>query len=474
MASALDTIKTPAQLAQEAQQQAIAEVGGQTAPLTAQIGAEQRRETGALQQIGTLFQGLQPTVDQNANAVQSSYDAANTSSQAIFAAAQQRMDQLRQDRAAEAQALAQKMGGPVAVGEFTDSVDPSRNQLASVAPNQMLWGLGEAQAGVQAARSFSGKVFPAMATEQAATARSFYEGKIQDIQDEITKLESTKGSLASSKLNDLIKQEREYELQLHQSQLDKTKADRDWKATQHQLRNDDARLNLTKKQFGLQESGVTGKYKGKATLAAVKISADEKLAASKLGLSVAQYKEMVRHHLESEKVQARRATNQAQTKAMSILDAVTGGSKAGTITQKQWMTDTAGSAAMLSGKTNVFKDPKTGKYYTYVTNHLTAHELQRKYGSGYANDPQQLYDLLTGSNIPKQMALKLVRAKTGVGDFQPGKPVVYSHNDLVAVGKRSFNELRGLALARGFKPNKNHPANSQMLIDYIMHNNPVA
>jgi hypothetical protein len=421
-----------------------------------------------------MFNQLQPIVSGEANAVDASYQSAEAAQRAIFEGAQQRMDQLAGQRAQEAQTLSQQMGGPVAVGEFSAGVEPSQNALAALAPNSLMYGLANAQAGTQAARAYSEKVFPAMRTEQTANARGYFEDQVKTLRSQIDAINASSSSQYSTKLAALQKAERDYALQVAQSKLDKLKNDRDWQATRRTLANDTARLHLSQKAFGLQQAGVTGKYKGKPTLEARKLSVQEKQAAQKLGMDAAKYSESVRHHMATEAQARQRLANNNSKKAMDIIDAATGRAKGGmTITERRELPAASASLQILKNpKIYTVGTGKNKKYYIDETVHLNPTQVERRYGSGFANDPQKLYDLLTGSNIPNPLALKTVRARTGIGDFVPGKPVVYSHTDLVNVGNSSFNELRGIAIQRGFKPNPKHKANTQMLIDYIMAHNP--
>src|SRR4051794_20580654 len=101
--SSVLTVHTPAELAAQAKQETQAAQAAQIGPLESQVTREQGREGAAVAGIGSMFDKLQPGVDEQANLVQSSYDASNAASRSIFEAANQRMAQLRQDRAAEAQ-----------------------------------------------------------------------------------------------------------------------------------------------------------------------------------------------------------------------------------------------------------------------------------------------------------------------------------------------------------------------------------
>lgn len=472
MSATLPEPRTTEQLQQAAQQEVSQQTAGQVAPLQRETESLIGRESAAIGGIGGMFDKLQPFVSAEATQVENSYDQANNASRQIFEEAQRRMDELANERAQSAQALAQKMGGPVAVGEFTAGVDPSRSALAQIAPNQLLHGLANAQAGTQQARAFSERVFPAMRTEEVSKARGYFEDQIKDLRKQIDSINSQSSTLVSQRFKDLQAAEREYALAQENLKLDRLKADRDWEATQRSLHNEDVRLGLAKKEFGLNEAGVTGKYKGKVTQQAIKLAVEQRLAAQRYGLSVAQYRERLRHNVESESIQQQKMANQNQKNAMSIIDAVTGRSKSGvTMTRKVTLDKTAGAIAVAKGNTKVHYDPKTKTYYTYETTHMTPQQVERTYGSGYASDPQQLYDLLIGSGIPKAMALKVVKTKTGVHDFQPGKAVQYTAEDLHRIGKKSFNELRGIAISRGFKPGKNKK-NTQQLIDFILSTNP--
>lgn len=475
MSTAAYTQPTDAELQAQASSQVGSELQGQIDPLQRESESLISRETSAVSGIGSMFDQLQPFVSGEADKVQSSYDLANNASRQIFEEAQRRIGELANKRASDAQALSQQMGGPVAVGEFTAGVEPDQTALASIAPNELLHGLANAQAGVQEARAFSGRVFPAMRTEQVANARGYFEDQVRDIRKQIDQINASRSSLTNTRFQELQTKEREYALQQAQLALDKLKADRDWEATQRTLHNEDTRLNLAKKQFGVQEAGVTGTYKGRPTLQTIKLSADQKLAARRLGLSNAQYRERVRHNQETESAARARLNKNLKKNAMSIIDSVSGRSKSGvTLTQKHYLTDAQGAVSAIKN-TKVHYNPKAPKgqrYYVYETVHLSPQQAERQYGSGYASDPQALYDTLIGSNIPRPVALNLVRTRTGVHDFSPGKPVRYTAEDLRNIGKKSFNELRGIALARGFKPNRKKPANTQQFIDFILSTNP--
>jgi len=465
-----DTLRT------QAASQVDASIKASTDPLYRQQSDLQGRETQAIGQIGGMFDQLQPVVEGEAGAVQSSYDAANQASQSIFEAAQQRMDQLRQQRANEAQTLSQQIGGPVAVNEFTAAVDPDQTALASIAPNSLLHGLANAQAGTQQARAFSERVFPAMRTEQIANARNTFESQIDDLRKQIDSITSQRGTLIDQKLTDLQTAQKDWDLKQAQLKLDQLKADRDWEATKRQLHNDDIRLKISQKQFGLSEAGVTGKYQGRTTVQAAKIAADTKLAARRMNLSVAQYNDLVRHRLVTESQGNQRITNAAQKNAMAIIDKVTGRTNGALNMNKHIELTPAQAHHLMRSNPNIYAvHKKDGIHYYYdKTVHLSPEQAERTYGSGI-KDPQGLYDTLIGAGIPRSMALQTVRAKTQISNFTPGQHVQYTRDDLGKIADRSFNELKGIAVQLGYKPSPRAQKNPQkygfnktQFIDFII------
>src|SRR5215467_2160589 len=164
----LTTPRSIDELTNLAGSQIDSEVGAQEAPLNQQISDLQGRETNSLQKLGDMFGTLMPYVQGAAGAVQDSYNTAFQAQQSIFNTAMQRMNQMKQDRAQQAQTMAQEVGGPVAVGEFTASALAPSEELSMTAPNNLTHALANAEAGVQEANAFSGRVFPLVQTEQTA------------------------------------------------------------------------------------------------------------------------------------------------------------------------------------------------------------------------------------------------------------------------------------------------------------------
>src|SRR5947209_16241819 len=123
MASATQPSPTPPQTADQlrntATSQVEQELAGQLGPLQAEQTSLQTKEGASVSAIDRMFSGVQPFVTGAADKVKASYDQAYSAEQGIYQAAGQQLNNLKQSAASEAQTLAQKMGGPVAINEFT-------------------------------------------------------------------------------------------------------------------------------------------------------------------------------------------------------------------------------------------------------------------------------------------------------------------------------------------------------------------
>jgi hypothetical protein len=248
--------------------------------------------------------------------------------------------------------------------------------------------------------------------------------------------------------------------------LDKLKSNRDWQATLRSLHNEDQRISMAKDYAQIQKAGVTGVYKGKPTLATVKATAAEKLAAAKYNLSAAALQEKLRHSSETEAVARQRLKNQEQRNAMAIVDHAFNPSGSATLTLSKKVPITATEALLDK---NARRDPKSKQWYTYRKETMTQ---QQAIAQGYnlggntpITDPQDLYNLLVGSGTNPSMALNLVRTKTGIGDFKPGSE---SNFDTDSLARMTNKEIMGIARARGYKGG----GKRNELIHYIVLHNP--
>jgi len=322
-----------------------AEMAAASAPIERAIAGTQADQDKALAGIGNLFSGLQPQVEESTRWVGQQYDQALTAETGIYQAANQRLAQMREQRATDAQKMAQMMGGPVAVGEFTAGVEPNQQYYAQTGAGQLLHSLALAQAGKQEAAAFSGKVFPLLRTEQEADARSVFGKRIADLRGSLSDLQASKTSSINSRFFDRQKAEREYELSKQEMELKKISADRDWKATLKSLAQDNAKLKLAQAESRRADSILTGKYKNKPTQAAIgqaaqiaqnkrdaklrekeinanisNMTANQRLEAQRLGLSARELAVRTWEMQNTGKLKAVELGNNQRELAMNIID----------------------------------------------------------------------------------------------------------------------------------------------------------
>lgn len=399
---------TEQQILDQARQQVNQDISAQTTPLQSQVDTLGTQRDRTLANVGTLFDHIQPTVSQSAQAVSDSYNNAETVQNNIFTAANQRLNQMRQDRAAEAQRMAQQIGGPVAVGEFTAGLDSSIEAGALLGAGQQLHTLAYGQAGVDQAQAFAGQVFPLVRTEEMAKQRSYFEDQIKNINDQITKLNSSKTGLIDSKANELRKQNLDYELQVNQQKLDSLKANRDWQATLSSLKNDEARIDLAKKQFNLD----TTKTKADIT----HLSTADKQQAAALGLSQAEFRVRTAALAANRKLAQQKLTAAKNVTAAAYLDAAVNPQPGKTITQTiaQPVTRAVATTAIGKGNTDVYADPNSPTGYSKLAKTVNTVSMTP------ITDPNALVDYLVSHNVAKPKAIEMVKSRLRMPDWVYG------------------------------------------------------
>jgi len=463
----LQTPLTPEQLLKQAQDQVGGEIDQAISPLNSQLGQIGANQSGAAQNLDKLFGGIFPYVQASADSVRDTHAAAQQKEQEIFQAAQGNLANLARQRAQEAQTLAQQIGGPIAAGAFTEGVTPHQEYLASVGSGQLMHGLAFGEAGNELAQSFAGKVFPLVKTEQAAQLTRYFEDQKKTIQDQIAQLQGGKGKAVNARLSELQQQEREYQLNVAQQNLDKVKAAHDWTATKRTLASDDARLKIAQQEAANQRAQLTGKIGGKPTQQAKELnanikhmSASDKLAARQMGLSEKEFAARQVEGLAKGREAKARADLQMQQLAMQVIDSATNPQQGANITQTVPTEVTASSAALNKGA--YAQKAADGSIHWFIDRKVTI--------PGASNvpvqDPQKLYEMLMGYKVPASMAIKLVKSKMGTPDFVPGK-MNYTTKQLNSM---PFSEMRGIAIALGFKPDPRAPKTRKQIVNYILKN----
>ena len=242
MADDVTTPRTEAEITKAAATQVGAEIAAETAPLSSLIGAYGTNRERAVEDLSSLFGTILPYSERSAQRLEGQYGSALESQRDIFNAAGSRLAQLRGDRAAEAQKLAQEIGSPIPLAEFTAPVAFEEELFPFEAAGSMLHSLSYAQAGSEYAEAFPGKVFPLLQQRETQATKNFYDDKISQLREQIASIQGGKTGRTNARLNDLLTQERQFQLErtrLRQSQeqlnLQKTQSKADLANSKRQL-----------------------------------------------------------------------------------------------------------------------------------------------------------------------------------------------------------------------------------------------
>lgn len=425
----VDTSEVESQVTQEVNE----EVAGATAPIEAEISETAQNEAAALASVSEMFKGLMPYVQASATEIAESEKFAAGVQKSIFDTASLQLNQMAQARAAEAQALAQQMGGPVDMTEFGKALAPTMATMPETFAAAQLHALAQGQVSVQQAEAWAGKVFPLYQVEQTTQLTKYFEDKQSELRKQIAALEAEKPGLINTRLNERLQQEREYELEQANLALEKLKVSHDWYATKEQLKQQRKEYELAKKQLGLDTAGVTGTYGGKPTLAAKGQQAEinAQLKAGRLADQEARVKE--------------------QQTAMELAENITqsGDPQTYTFSTRVWVDKPlAGTKDVYKMKVKV-NGKEVWRYYTYVDVKQTTQPGAR------TNDPDEIYNYLLAAGISKGTALTTVRAQIGSQSWSPGQKTAGKTTTTVkltrsALNGKSMAQLQSIAKRMGF------------------------
>jgi hypothetical protein len=394
----LMTVKSADQLGQQATSEVNDQINTATAPLQAQSDTLTGQETAARSALANMFGSLLPAVSTGAANVKAGYDEATVNQNAIFAAAQAQLSQLKQSQAQRAQALAQEMGGPVALSEFTAGLDDQQSLLSNLGAGQMLHTLGYAQANEGEAQAFAGQVFPLIQTEQQAQSTKYFEDQKKTLQDQITQLKSGAGDKIAARKDELTASERTFALQKTQAALDKIKSQHDYAIALRTMKNDDARVAIAKGQLGVQKTG--------QQLQARSLTLQEKRQAQQMGLSQQEFQLRKQQLAANTKLAQAKLATQTRTGWADLVDQAYNPQVGKTIKTSQPV-DVPALAAQSGKVKDAYPDKasKTG-YSRLVTTYQTpvSHAI---------TDPNNLVKYLVANNVPQDTAIRLVKARMG-------------------------------------------------------------
>lgn len=446
-ASDLYEPKSADEIQAAASSQVGAEITGELQPYQSAVATTQGRQDRAIGELGKMFDGLMPYVQGSAQRVTESFDRGTTAVKDIYNTAAQRLNDLKQSRAAEAQSLAQEMGGPVAISEFTAGTALQEREFPHAAAGAQLHALGNAQAGSQLAEAFAGKVFPAIRVEEEVRTRAKFDEQVRELNEKIAAIKATKVGRVNARLNDLQVQERSYELQKAQQQLAELNAKRDWQATKSQLAQSKEQAKRENARIALEKAGLLGYYdkkwrdkKGKLHTSRIPTLGGRQLneqlttsVADRTGYNpdtgtptpttVGQQIELKKMK-EDWKVGQRTINLEVKSRAQELTDAVMApgvetikSTKYSPVDRDTFIADDGDPASLIRGPG---PDGKLGGKHGVDDVYYTAKDVTETVEGVPLNQIGDVYKALVGHGIPKNIALQTVRARFADTKWRPG------------------------------------------------------
>jgi hypothetical protein len=188
-----------------------------------------------------MFSSLMPFVAGSAERVAASYGATNAAQVSIFNQAWARLNSLRGEGAADAQALAQQLGAPLPIDAFTKGTTGEMGVFVPEAAGELLKASTIGQAGVQEAEAFAGRVWPLKQARMQQQTRQYYRDQISALRRQIASIKATAPGMISSRL-------RERQIQDYEMQLAKYEANFNRWSTQQNLKLEEKRLAQQRKE----------------------------------------------------------------------------------------------------------------------------------------------------------------------------------------------------------------------------------
>jgi hypothetical protein len=381
-------IRTPAELRRLARQEVESELRDELFPLQQQKRQVSRRRAAVLSDLNRLYGGaLQPEATASAGRVRAAATDTQNIQKSIFDQAAARLDSLKGAAAQEAQALAQTVGGPVPVGEFTAPVSLMQGASAELGAGALLQSSALGAAGAQAAESFAGQTLPLMRKEAETEEIMGSEEDLADLMEEMRKIQGSRGGRQSKRFQELLAAERE--AQLSQSQLD-------------------LQALQGKREFGLAKRSAS-------------------LAEQDLGLRTRAQKETERAQRTTETLTRQQFQQegalayqdyrtQKEGDAWDILNTSAQGGGTVTVTEPVAISKERADRLRKNNPNADFFFANGGWYL----NQKRTYQV----GGGFTDDEagyNASYNLLVGSSIPPDIALRMVRGYWNQPNWNPGK-----------------------------------------------------
>jgi hypothetical protein len=370
------------------------EIGEAVSPLERAAGRYGSEKSRAMGDIGALYGQLQPYVTGMAERLGQYSEQSRVDEEKIYAAAKQRLGALQQSRAAEAQGLAQTLGAPIPVEGFTAPVEGATEELEGSSAAAQLASIGGSQADVAAAEAFAGRVFPLQRAQTEKETSFAYDEAITQVQQEIDHIKTQRGTLIDKNFADRLIAEREFALR-------KLQADRDF--------------GVAKQTLGLQKGELTGKYKGKPTLAARQLSQQDRQFQQDLSEQRRQFNISASQQQQALQQQAAQGGGRAAVRteqranAFALAVALTSPSDPKTYSVSDWVPVGQGTAGAIEDP------PGSGKWFKYQT-------VKKRVPSTVIKGPYALFKALLSNGIPRNIALSVTRTRFGYKKWVPNAP----------------------------------------------------
>jgi hypothetical protein len=157
----------------------------------------------------------------------------------------------------------------------------------------------------------------------------------------------------------------------------------------------------------------------------------------------------------------------ASKDAASVVDAAMGGGKPVTLSHRDYLP--GGKGSVFSSHAGAYYDKQKKQYFKVLRETMTPAEWSQMSGGPGdhpVHDPQRLYDLVRGTipQLGRKATVNLIRAKTGMRGWAPGKNMAYTGASLQSM---PLGALEGIARDAGF-PRAIRKAGRQALVDFIL------
>lgn len=475
---------TPQELQDQAQRETDQAVQQEIDPYLGEISQAQGGMGSALEGLGNLYGSLMPYVQGAAKFTSDWYERGLAQEKGIYEQAIGRLNAIRAQRGAQAQRMAQLLGGPVNVEAFLSPLNTSMAELPNAQANTLFHSNALSQAGVQEAEAFAGRVFPLMRVEQEKQIRNDFGQRIRDLQDTIARIKAGAVGRTQTRLDELTQREREYQLQQEQMRLERLKADRDWRLAQSQEADNKARLaNEKANLLGYYDKVWVDKQGRKHTSRIWTLGARQTNAQTQLDrdrLTEEHNQNQAENaiswgQIEAAKIDKERAYQQNNAAmaqdyrdaASKYLDAaMTPGAKA--VTSTTYDEIPADQLKSASNPTGVDKSGLIPRMVNGTIHWYRPRKVTTQVTTPVITNANELYNFLLGHGIRKDIALEMVKKRLQLGPkWKPGDRYDPDPLSQGEIDSMNFNTARQAARTRGWKPDPQHPATINTLVNWL-------